>query len=218
MISLAGGLRRRQRISFKAAAAAASGPAFRAASSTTSASGHFTLAMPTGTAVGDVLIVQVFIETDTKSGVVGSAPAGWTQRGTGDESNYPYLPWRTYSRVATGSDSFAWTGGSNWFRSTAACVAISGGTAVDVVGSRTINAVASSVTTTTSPTLLVGLFSVLENSISAPASMTARSTVNSTGMSQVIATETLSASGATGTRTCPTASESVRFSQLIAVK
>lgn len=196
----------------------ATGPTFRSASTTTSASGSFTLAMPTGTAVGDVLIVQVWISYDPKSGVAGSPSAGWTQRGIGDDSNYPFLPWRSYSRVATGTDSFSWSGGSNWISSTATCIAISGGSAVDVAGTRSITAVAPSVTTTTAPTLLVGLFAVAENSISAPASMTARATLNTSGLSQVIATEPLTASGATGSRTCPTSSLNVRYSQLIAVK
>ena len=219
MISLVGGLRRRPRISFKAAAAA-SGPAFRAASSTTTIAGGggFTLTAPTGTAVGDVLIVQMYVDSDPKSGVAGTAPEGWTQRGTGDDGNYPFLPWRTYSRIATGSDSFVWTDGANWMKLTAAMIAVSGGTAVDVVGSRTITATASSVTTTTSPTLLVGLWATLENSTAAPASMTARATVSQTGNSQVIATQSLSASGATGTRVSSTSTFSVRYSQLIAVK
>jgi len=200
--------------------ASSSGPAFRSSSSTTTITGGggFTLTSPTGTAVGDVLIVQMYVDADPKSGVAGSAPAGWTQRGTGDDSNYPFLPWRTYSRVATGSDSFVWTAGANWIKLTAAMIAISGGTAIDVVGTRTLTATASSVTTTTAPTLLVGLWATLENSTAAPASMTARATVSQTGNSQVIATESLSASGATGTRVSPTSSALVRYSQLIAVK
>jgi len=220
MISLAGGLRRRQRISFKAAAVA-SGPAFRAASSTTTiiGGGGFTLAAPAGTVAGDVLIVQFFDVIDSKSGVVGTAPAGWTQRGTGDDLNSPHIVWRTFTRVATGSDSFVWSGGSNWTAPLAAAmIAVSGGTAVDVVGTRTLTATASSVTTTTSPTLLVGLWATFENTTAAPASMTARSNVSHIGFSQVIATQSLSASGATGTRVSPTSSGLLRFAQLIAVK
>ena len=198
----------------------ASNPAFRAASSTTTITGGggFTLTAPTGTVVGDVLIVQMSVEYDSKSGSIGTAPAGWTVRGTGDDATYPFLPWRTFSRVATGTDSFVWSGGTSWITMNAAMIAVSGATAVDVAGTRTLTAIASSVTTTTSPTLLVGLFSTFENSTAAPASMTARATVSQTNHSQVIATETLSASGATGTRTCPTSSLNVRYSQLIAVK
>jgi hypothetical protein len=66
--------------------------------------------------------------------------------------------------------------------------------------------------------LLVGLWATLENSTAAPASMTARATVSQTGNSQVIATQSLSASGATGTRVSSTSTFSVRYSQLIAVK
>jgi hypothetical protein len=200
--------------------AAASGPAFRSASSTTTiiAGGGFVLTSPTGTAVGDVLIVQMFVDSDPKSGVAGTPPAGWTLRGTGDNSNYPHLPWRTFSRVATGTDSFVWTDGANWSLLTAAMIAVSGGTDVDVAGTRTVTATASSITTTTAPTLLVGLWATLENATAAPASMTARATVSVSGNSQVIATESLAASGATGTRVSPTSSASVRYSQLIAVK
>jgi len=222
MISLVGGLRRRQRISYKPAAGGASGPAFRAASSTTTITGGggFTLTAPTGTAVGDVLIVQMFFTMDSKSGVVGTAPAGWTQRGTGDDGNYPHLPWRTYSRVATGSDSFVWTGGANWNAGVlqAAMIAVSGGTAVDVAGSVSQTATAPSVTTTTASALLVGLWFTFQNSTAAPASMTSRVSLAQTGQSIVIATESLAASGATGTRVSPTSSILLRYSQLIAVK
>jgi hypothetical protein len=222
MISLVGGLRRRQRISYKPAAGGASGPAFRAASSTTTIAGGggFTLTAPTGTAVGDVLIVQMFFTMDSKSGVVGTAPAGWTQRGTGDDGNYPHLPWRTYTRVATGSDSFVWSGGANWNSGTlqAAMISVSGGTAVDVAGSVSQTATAPSVTTTTAPALLVGLWFTFQNSTAAPASMTSRASLAQTGQSIVIATQSLAASGATGTRVSPTSSSLLRYSQLIAVK
>ena len=206
----------------------ATGPTFRSASSTTTYTGSeslgFTLPIPTGVVAGDLLIAQVYIYADFKSWSAGTAPAGWTQRGIGDESNYGFLPWRTYSRVATGSDSFVWTNGNNWFSFTAAMIAVSGGTAVDVVGAGGASArtaIAPSVTTTTSPTLLVGLFAVLETAIASPASMTSRINVTRLvggAVSQVIATEALTATGATGTRTCPTSSLNVRYSQLIAVK
>jgi hypothetical protein len=48
--------------------------------------------------------------------------------------------------------------------------------------------------------------------------MTSRANVTSGSQAQVIATETLVATGATGTRTCPTSSSNVRYSHLIAVK
>jgi len=204
--------------------AAASGPAFRAASSTTTitnTSGNgFTLPIPTGTVAGDVLIVQMFFTMDSKSGVVGTAPAGWTLRGTGDDTNYGFLPWRTFSRVATGSDSFVWSGGANWDGGTlqTAMIAISGATAFDVAGSVATNDTAPSVTTTTAPTLLVGSYFAFVNSTAPPASMTSRVTVTRTGASIVMATESLAASGATGTRVSPTASVQLRYSQLIAVK
>jgi hypothetical protein len=177
--------------------------------------------MPTGTVAGDVLIAQVYFVYDSKSGARGNAPAGWTERAVGDDSNYPHLVWRTYSRVATGSDSFVWSGGVNWFDGilVAGMISISGGTAVDVAGTRAIDRIAPSVTTTTAPTLLVGLWQNPGNSVAAPASMTARMNVNqSGGPSLVIGTEPLSVSGATGTRTSPTVNVTTRFCQLIAVK
>ena len=222
MISLAGGLRRRQRISFKAAPApAASGPAFRAASSTTTITGGggFTLTAPAGTVAGDVLIVQFFDVIDSKSGVVGTAPAGWTQQGTGDDGNYPHIVWRTFTRVATGSDSFVWSGGANWTAPLAAAmIAVSGGSDVDVAGTVSFAGATAASVTTTAPTLLVGLWATFANSTAAPASMTARSNVNHIGLSQVIATQELTATGATGTRVSPTSSGLLRFAQLIAVK
>ena len=199
-------------------------PTFRSASSTSTIRyiiGQnglgFILPTPTGAVAGDLLIVQMFISADSKAWSTGDAPEGWTQQGIGDESNYPYFPWRTYSRVATGSDSFVWTGGNNWFTVRAAMIAVSGATAIDAVGpggESAQTAIAPSVTTTTQPTLLVGLFAAREIAIEAPASMTSRINVN--GL--IIATEDLADAGATGTRTCPTSSSNVRYSQLIAIR
>ena len=99
-------------------------------------------------------------------------------------------------------------------------ISVSGGTAVDVAGTVSFSgATAPSITTTTAPTLLVGLWMTFLNSTSAPASMTARMNVNQTGgPSLVIATESLSAAGATGTRVSPSSDFRFRYSQLIAVK
>ena len=202
--------------------AGASGPAFRSASSTTTitnTSGNgFTLSIPTGTAAGDVLIVQMFVEMDSKSGVRGTTPAGWTQRATGDENSYPHWPYRVFSRVATGSDSFIWTGGANWHNATATMISVSGGTAVDVVGNVGGTATAPSITTTTAPTLLVGLFATIEAATAGPAVMTSRITAARPSISQAVSTESLAASGATGTRVSPTFSASFRYSLLLAVK
>ena len=200
---------------------AASGPAFRAASSTTTivGGGGFTLTAPTGTVAGDVLIVQFWEVIDSKSGTVGTAPVGWTQRGTGDDVNAPHIVWRTFSRVATGTDSFVWSGGSNWTAPLmAAMIAVSGGTDVDVAGTVSFSGATAASVTTTAPTLLVGLWTTQTATTAAPASMTSQVSVTPGGKSLLIATESLAASGATGTRVSPTTSSQFRLAQLIAVK
>ena len=143
-----------------------SGPAFRAASSTTTTSSTMTCAMPT-----------VFTKT------AGASESSVTQAGT------------------------------NWSAGSMTVIAVSGGTAVDVVG--TIgggfggpNLVAPSVTTTTATDLLIGTWvaekTLTAQAITAPATMTSRvttSVTNSYILTSNVATQTLSASGATGTRT-----------------
>jgi hypothetical protein len=169
--------------------------------------------------VGDVLIVQMFVGMDSKSGVRGTTPAGWTQLATGDESSYPHWPYRVFSRVATGSDSFIWTGGANWAYATATMISVSGGTAIDVVGTVGGTATAPSITTTTAPTLLVGLFATIQAATAGPSVMASRITAAyGIDLSQAVSTQSLAASGATGTRVSPTFSASFRYSLLLAVK
>ena len=227
MISLVGGLRRRQRISFKAAPApAASGPAFRAASSTTTTSSTMTCAMPTGTAVGDILVLTYWYFFDGKTGTVDSPPAGWTQRAF--DGNNSGDGWRYYvlTKTAGASESSVTQTGTNWHSGSMTIAAISGGTAVDVVGTlSTGGGVASSVTTTTSSDLLIGTWMAAvigtARPITAPASMTSRvttSVTNTYALTSNVATQTLTASGATGTRTATTAGFPTIYSLLLAVK
>jgi len=104
-------------------------------------------------------------------------------------------------------------------------MAVSGATAVDVVGSTaqgyTVGYVAPSVTTTTATDLLIFAGGQAGSSQAAtkPASMTERANTTPTipHFRMLIATETLTASGATGTRTATSASP-YNVSLLIAVK
>ena len=228
MISLVGGLRRRQRISFKAAAAGSSGPAFRSISQGQSTTGAFTMAVPTGTASGDQLLMFVEVEADYKGYFFGSPSAGWTQIAFNDtfRVEYPSNTFAVYKRTATASEStYSWSGGSSWYNGMGFVMAVSGATAVDVVGSTaqgyTVGYVAPSVTTTTATDLLIFAGGQAGSSQAAtkPASMTERANTTPTipHFRMLIATETLTASGATGTRTA-TGASAYNVSLLIAVK
>jgi len=201
----------------------ATGPTFRSASSTTTTSSTMTCAIPTGTAAGDILVMTIYQWFDPKSGGDASAPAGWTERA----SEYSYSGdgwrWRIMTKTAGASETSVTQTGTNWYCGTMNIVAISGGSAIDVVGAYATSLVAPSVTTTTSPTLLVAAYgaarSITTGPITAPGSMTSQVTsgvFNTIGLTTNTATQTLTASGATGTRTAT--STAGGFSQLIAVK
>jgi len=226
MISLVGGLRRRQRISYKPPAGGASGPAFRSISQGQSTTGAFTMAVPTGAASGDQLLMFVQVFGDSKGYTAGSPSAGWTQIAFND-TYHPFAPCNTfavYKRTATASEStYSWSGGANWYNGMGFVMAVSGATAVDVVGAMPASYVAPSVTTTTATDLLVYACGQGSSAfaMTKPASMTER--VNTTPTIEhfrtVIATQTLTASGATGTRSIITIYEDSGFtSLLIAVK
>jgi hypothetical protein len=117
-----------------------------------------------------------------------------------------------YTKTAGASESsVVWAGGTNWKTAQGSVTAISGGTAVDVVSTISGLSVAS-VTTTSATDLLVGAW-VAESSsdkpITVPASMTSRVALasNNAGFfaNMSIGTETLSATGSTGTRTATNA-------------
>jgi hypothetical protein len=228
MISLAGGLRRRQRISFLAAPAA-SGPAFRSISTSESVSTTLTVTMPASVASGDVLVMQVAQYVDQKIGGFVSTPSGWTARQLGTLDNE--FRAAVFTKVAGASESsVVFTGLSGNYISTATVLAVSGASAVDVAGTMSItNFVAPSITTTTTNGLLVGMFARTHTSSSGqsftvPASMIERSNAESSSGNNVhihtaFATETLSASGATGTRTATfPGSAYLKSATLLAVK
>ena len=202
---------------------APSGPAFRSASSTTTTSSTMTCAIPTGTAAGDILVMTIFQWFDPKSGGEASAPAGWHQRASEYSFSGDGWRWRIMTKTAGASETSVTQTGTNWYAGTMNIVAISGGSAIDVVGTYSNNLVAPSVTTTTASTLLVAVYgaarTITTGPITAPGSMTSRVTsevFNVIGLTTNTATETLTASGATGTRTAT--STATGFSQLIAIK
>ena len=194
-------------------AAGASGPAFRAASSTTTTSSTMTCAMPTGTTAGDILVMTVWGFYDPKAGTYPTNPSGWTSRATATSTSNDGYFWRVFTKTAGASESSVTQTGTNWFAGSMTVLAVSGGTAVDVVGtvgggSGGPNLVAPSITTTTATDLLIGTWvaekTLTGQPITAPATMTSRvttSVTNSYILTSNVATQTLSASGATGTRT-----------------
>lgn len=235
MISLVGGLRRRQRISFKAAPGGASGPAFRSIATSDSITTSLTATMPAGVASGDVLVMQVAQYVDQKVGGFVSTPAGWTARQTTAGSGDNEVQVSVFTKTAGASEpSVVFTGLTGNYVSTATVLAVSGATAVDVAGAMNYNTppnyVAPSVTTTTSNGLLIGMWSRTQTSSSGgtftvPASMVERSNAqtvsagNGLHLHTAFATETLTASGATGTRTATfPGSAYVKTATLLAVK
>jgi hypothetical protein len=182
--------------------------------------------MPAGVASGDILVMQVYFHFDAKSGTFATAPSGWTSRGAASNSSGDGYGWFIYTKTAGASESSVTQTGTNWFCGSMSILAVSGATDVDVVGSVAGGLVASSITTTTSPDLLVGLWAAgnitTSRPITSPASMTSRATstvTNTWAITQQVATETLTATGATGTRTATsTGSINYPWSFLLAVK
>jgi hypothetical protein len=231
MISLVGGLRRRQRISFLAAPAA-SGPAFRSISTSQSTTMTMTVTMPAGVASGDVLVMQVAQYVDQKFGGFVSTPSGWTARQVQTIDNETRAA--VFTKVAGAAEtSVVFTGLVGNYIASATIMAVSDATAVDVAGTmQTYSYVAPSVTTTTSNGLLIGMFTRIDgtsvtDSFTVPASMTQRSNnrSNQGGVGlriwSAFATETLTASGATGTRTAtfpPSDTAPFKSATLLAVK
>jgi hypothetical protein len=182
------------------------------------------MAVPTGTAAGDQLLMFVEVEADYKGYTFGAPSAGWTQIAFNDtfRVEYPSNTFAVYKRTATASEStYTWSGGANWYSGLGFVMAVSGATAVDVVGATANSFVAPSVTTTTATDLLIYAAGQAgsDQAVTKPASMTQRAneTPTTPQFRMLIATETLTASGATGTRTA-TGASSRNVSLLIAVK
>lgn len=190
-------------------AASSSGPAFRSVATTTTTTSTMTCAMPTGVASGDVLVMQIVIFYDAKSGTLPSAPVGWAVRGSDGSGSGDGWYWRVLTKTAGASETSVAQAGTNWFAGSMSILAVSNASAVDVVGAAGGNTlVAPSVTTTTANGLLIGSWMTAKigapRPIIAPASMTSRTTTevaNTWHLTTQVATQTLTASGATGTRT-----------------
>lgn len=189
---------------------ASSGPAFRSISQGQGTVGTWTIPVPTGTASGDQLLMFTQVQYDYKGYTLGSPGGLWTQIAFNDSFVFFYQSnaFIVHKRTATASEStFTWSGGANHYAGMSFVVAVSGATAVDVVGAFPTSRTAPSVTTTTSTDLLLyAVASADAYSIVGPTGMVQRANAAPTPavFQTSISTETLTATGATGTRTVTT--------------
>lgn len=152
------------------------------------------------------------IQYDNKGYTLGSPGVLWTEIAFNNSYVFYYESnaFIVHKRTAGASEStYTWSGGANHYAGMSFVVAVSGATAIDVVGdiafpfSRT----APSVTTTTSTDLLIyAVANSDEQSFVGPSGMTQRANDTPTVayFRTSISTETLTAIGATGTRTATT--------------
>lgn len=174
------------------------------------------LAVPAGVQVGDLLLAQLVNDNTS------SPPAGFTL--LIDTTGGGNIQSRVYTRVATASDvgashAFTVTGG----KATGSMTAVRGsaGTpaAAGVDNGKTTVLTAPSLPGGTSGALLLALFGDKQPdaTYSTPTGMTPVIHVGTTGTSQAVFRQTLTASGATGTRTttASTPAESVSTSVLL---
>jgi len=197
--------------------AGGSGPAFRASSTAASASGSITVSAPTGTSSGDQLILVYRSFYDTKSGAAGSlSSTGWTL--VTAPTTYAGIGFAVYRKTAGASEtSYVWNSGSNWTTGNLSVIAVSGASAMDVTGTLSSNLTAPSVTTTTTSDVLVYVGSESTYAPATPSGMTSRvSYANPAGVK--IATQTLTASGGTGSRDGTIGFPASAYSILLAVK
>ena len=210
----------------------ATGPAFRSISTSNSDTTSLTVTMPAGVSSGDILVMQVAQFRDPKSGSYVTTPAGWTARQNSSDNGSSEFRVFVFTKTAGASESsVVFSPINNNFMITATVLAVSGATSVDVAGVMEYSGtyVAPSVTTTTSNTLLIGMwarsyFDSVALRFTVPGSMAERSNNGFAGSIgyrwfTAFATETLTASGATGTRTAtfPNASGG-KYATLLAVK
>jgi len=206
-------------------------PAFRSASTITTQNATMVCPMPAGVVAGDILIAHAYISYDPKSGTEGNQTyAGWTRRGYAYDSYNPPHWSAVYTKTAGASEpSFTWTGGANWSGAQMSIVAISGATAVDAPGDMYSGLTGLSLNATTTNGVLVGMWSSEAYSglgtLTAPGSMTQRVNSNFRSLSTVrylntmVATQTLTASGATGNRTATiVAGSQMKYAHLIVIK
>ena len=155
-------------------------------------SSSFTGNEPSGAASGDVLIASV----TTSSGSAHVGPSGWTQIGTTrDDSTWMHSVWRI-TRGGSAPD-LTWSAGGAIQRVN--MIAIRGADASPIDDSdQSTNSVSPSVDASVTNTMLVSVHLDLAATQPAPSGMTLRSGAAFWGQ---LATEAISATGATGTRT-----------------
>jgi hypothetical protein len=208
----------------------ASAPAFRSASTITTQNETMVCPMPAGVTAGDILIAHAMITFDPKSGTWGDQTyAGWTRRGYAGESSGTGFWYALYTKTAGASESsFTWTGGANWWGAQMSIVAVSGATAVDAPGDMYSGLTGLSLNATTTNGLLLGFWNGDSSGtgvITPPGTMTQRvnsqfrSTSTVRYLNTMVATQTLTASGATGNRTATVSAGTLYgYSHLIVVK
>jgi hypothetical protein len=204
--------------------------AFRAASSANNAStASITVTMPTGTTSGDLLVA--FVHMRALAGIAVYAPSGWTpllhQNSASTSSST--LRMRAFYKIAASETdvTFTTSTGAAPTNLTAGVLAFSNPESVPIdVAAVALNGSSTSMTTpSVSPAtagLLVAALATQANTatLTAPGSMTEQvAEANSTNNKLRVATEQLSSSGATGTRTwtAATAGASAGMSVVLAV-
>jgi RHS repeat-associated protein len=205
------------------AARTTTGPeiALRATTTNQSATAGLTLNVPPGTQAGELLLAQI----TTTSTLPIPAPAGWALVGT-QTNNGTGLSQAAYTHVTLAVEpaSYLWTTGG------AATGGITDWTGVDTTtpvaaqsattATSATSHPASSVSPTSEPTKLVDLIGLSNGSetLSNPVTMTGEYQAVGTGLTAAAFDGDTLATGATGTRTVPSATAANSISQLIALK
>lgn len=173
---------------------------------------------PAGTVDGDVLICAFFANITAPQTI--SPPAGWTAGPTLLSTDR----FSVFYKVASGepaSYTFTCNGTASWCGVMASYRGVDNATPIDVAGTIANSLTATSVTTLTPNTMLVGLAGASDavTVITPPGSMTGRGFVHPDGFSNAeLADETVPGTGATGTRTWTTTGAGRPKTVLIALK
>jgi hypothetical protein len=183
-----------------------------ASSAMTSSTSSLTISKPGSVAVGDLLVAYVA----THSGFTMTPPAGWTSIRSdwnGDTWIQGYLWWKIAAAGDTGAGSYTWSISGPHEDMLGTILRITGADATTPInasaangqgaGTVTSSITAPGVTTTVANTLMITFSSTLgaANSYTPPAGMTERVDTSAGWGSEEIAYESISAAGATGTRT-----------------
>jgi MSHA biogenesis protein MshQ len=204
---------------------------FRSSSQASIQSGNLSIAQPSGTSSGDVMVATIAVRP---SSITVTAPSGWTL--VRQVVNGSTISLQTYYKVATSSEPSSYT----WTMSTAGFVGASGGI-VSLIGADTSNPVdaesgqanasstsqaAPSVTTTQSNSMLVTAHAIASSvTWAAPAGMTEAADTasitpqNSGGVSMEMNYLAVASVSTTGTKTATAASNAdVGAGQSIVIK